>query len=144
MRIAERIVQPPEIRAAHRQGYARLACGVRRELVEVREAPGARREEGFMAQLHGSGAREPLSRPDGEYERLSGPVLPLFTEIVAMRICPAGHERERGVTDHEHCVMGQCGESVEILGLGVGCGESRLDLPHVTTQELEQRDGRPR
>ncbi len=94
-----------------------------------------------MAQLHGSGAREPTSRPDGEDKRLSGPVLPLFTEIVAMRICPAGRERERGVADHEHCVMGQRGESVEILGLGAGCGESRLDLPHVTTQDLEQRHG---
>src|SRR5882762_4854582 len=92
--------------------------------------------DGAYGRMVGGSAR----RPHGEHERQAGPALPLFAQVVAVRVgVPRGQEQRR-VADHQHGLVRQVRQGVEIGCLRPSLGEVRLHLPDIATQQLQQAD----
>src|SRR6266480_2060873 len=102
------------------------------------EAPGPRGEKGLMTPLHRSGVSRATSSPHCEDERLAGPALPFLAQIIVMRIRAVCRQGERCIADHEHRLVRQRRECLEILRLSTRFSKARSDLPDVAAQELEQ------
>ncbi|MCU0621681.1 MAG: hypothetical protein MUC69_09275, partial [Gemmatimonadales bacterium] len=140
--VGESVVQVAEIGSARLARDARGGPGLVGEQVEVIEAPPPRLEQQAVHRAHPPLVGAATRGPDREDEGQAGPGAPCLAEVDAPLVQPPCLEREGGVADHQHRVVREAAQSIEVARLGPDGGEARLDLPQVTTEQLEQQDRR--
>src|SRR5262245_66686796 len=138
MSVGERIVEAAQVFTTGANRKPRRLRGVACELGEVSETPGSRGKQGLVAPAHGDGAHCPSTCPDREHKWLSRPALPLFAEVIAVRIGAGGRKLERRISNHQDGFVRERSQSVEVLGFSTCFGEFRLDLPDISAEQLEQ------